>query len=121
MQEFQEAHKTYASQGQSNLAESESDVKHHFIAFVLNKKGQLVELDGMKAGPVVIKDHSDNLLKDTAAILSKRVEDGHYSESLAVLTLNKKPDEWLNIFVKKFTTLNYFYVRIILIKFHGIF
>ncbi|CDW88284.1 ubiquitin carboxyl-terminal hydrolase isozyme l3 [Stylonychia lemnae] len=91
--EFQETHKQYAAQGQSNLAATQDDVRHHFIAFVLNSKGQLVELDGVKSGPLVIKDHSEDLLTDAAQILSERVANGDYSESLAVLTLNKKPEE----------------------------
>ena len=64
--EFQETHKQYAAQGQSNLAATQDDVRHHFIAFVLNAKGQIVELDGIKSGPLVVKDQSDDLLKDAA-------------------------------------------------------
>ena len=85
-------HKTFASQGQSNQAESDSDVKHHFIAFVINAKGQLVELDGMKAGPVVVQDQCEDVLKDAARILGQRVESGNYSESIAVLALTKKAE-----------------------------
>eukprot|EP00347_Sterkiella_histriomuscorum_P019140 403342795 len=91
--EFQETHKTYAAQGQSNLASNQDDVKHHFIAFIVNAKGQLVELDGIKSGPIIVKEHSDDLLKDAAALLAERVANGSYSESLAVLTLNLKPAE----------------------------
>ncbi len=68
-------------------------MKHHFIAFVLNEKGQLVELDGNKVGPHVVVEHSDDLLGDAAKELLKRVEAGTISESLAVLTLCKKPDD----------------------------
>jgi hypothetical protein len=68
-------------------------VKHHFIAFVLNAKGQLVELDGMKPGPLVVKEQAEDLLKDAARILAQRVESGDYSESLAVLALCKKPED----------------------------
>ena len=47
----------------------------------------------MKDGPSIVNEQSDDLLKDTATILLKRVEDGIYSESIAVLTLSKKPDD----------------------------
>jgi hypothetical protein len=46
----------------------------------------------MKVGPFVVKEKSEDLLKDTADELMKRVEAGKISESLAVLTLSKKPD-----------------------------
>jgi hypothetical protein len=51
---MQEEHKAFAAEGQSNAAESQADVKHHFTAFVVNQQGQLIELDGMKKGPHVI-------------------------------------------------------------------
>ena len=53
----------------------------------------MVELDGIKAGPVVVKESSEDLLKDTVAVLQARVEGGEISDSLAVLTLNKKAEE----------------------------
>jgi hypothetical protein len=53
----------------------------------------LVELDGCKVGPYVVKEQCDDLLTDATEILLKRVEAGKISESLAVLTLSKKPDD----------------------------
>ena len=51
----QQAHQSFASEGQSKLCETQSDVKHHFIAIVRNAKGELVELDGMRdIGPRVL-------------------------------------------------------------------
>ena len=41
-------------------------VRHHFITFVKNSKGQLLELDGTKYGPRVILEKSDDLLKEVA-------------------------------------------------------
>ena len=46
----------------------------------------------MKQGPVVIADKSEDLLKDAAHELLKRLEAGTISENLAVLTLSKNPD-----------------------------
>ena len=55
--DFQQKHKSFASQGQSAHAGSQSEVKHHFVAFVVNERGQLIELDGTKAGPHVIAEN----------------------------------------------------------------
>ena len=54
--EFQDAHKASAAQGQSDQAVIQADVRHHFIAFTINQKGQLIELDGQKEGPLVVKE-----------------------------------------------------------------
>ena len=68
-------------------------MKHHFIAFVLNANSQLVELDGVKVGPNVVKEGCTNLLKDAVQELLKRLEAGKISESLSVMTLSKKPQD----------------------------
>ena len=47
-----------------------------------------MELDGTKVGPLVVQEKCDDLLKDVAKILLKRVETKEISESLAVLTLS---------------------------------
>ena len=70
------------------MCSKQDDVKHHFVAFVKNAKGQIVELDGTKVGPFVVQEKCDDILKDTAKILLKRVEEEEISESLAVLTLS---------------------------------
>ena len=94
MEDFHAAHIQYAAEGQSEQCSCDSSVKHHFIAFVQNAKGQMVELDGLKDGPRVIKEKCEDLLGEAAKVLMERVQDGKYSESLAVLTLSKKP-EWV--------------------------
>ncbi len=68
-------------------------MNHHFIAFIKTEDGRLVELDGMKQGPVVVKEACEDLLKETAQVLLKRVEEGKYSESIGVQVLCKKPEE----------------------------
>ncbi|ETV84177.1 hypothetical protein H257_03463 [Aphanomyces astaci] len=93
MTEFQEVHTSYASLGQSSVPTAEDDVKHHFVTFVQNALGQLIELDGLKKGPVVVNAESSDILKDTAAVIQARIEAGVYSDSLAVLTLAKVADE----------------------------
>ena len=41
----------------------------------------------------MVHDNCEDLLKDTANILLKRVEEGIYSENISVQVLCKKPDE----------------------------
>ena len=53
----------------------------------------MVELDGIKVGPHVVKEQCEDLLKEATQELLKRVDAGKISESLAVLTLSKKPDD----------------------------
>ena len=36
---FSEVHNTFAAQGQSNQAQEQSEVKHHFVAYVVNSAG----------------------------------------------------------------------------------
>lgn len=43
---------TVAEQGQTATPSADDDVNHHFITFVLSEDAHLVELDGMKKGPV---------------------------------------------------------------------
>ena len=88
--EFQEQHKAFASQGQSQLATNQDDVKHHYVAFVVNGQGQLIELDGTKSGPVVIAEQCADVLRGTIAEIQQRLEKGEISESLSVMTLNAK-------------------------------
>jgi hypothetical protein len=49
----------------------------------------LIELDGTKNGPHVVQEICDDLLRDSAKELLKRLEAGEISESLAVMTLSK--------------------------------
>jgi hypothetical protein len=53
--------------GQSQQAAKQEDVWYHFTAFVLNKKGQLLELDGTKKGPHVVAEICTDVLRGTIA------------------------------------------------------
>ena len=44
----------------------QSEVKNHFIAFVVINN-QLIEFDGLKQGPNLIKDNCDDVLRGTCA------------------------------------------------------
>ena len=61
--EFQAVHREKASEGQSVQAGEQSDVKHHFTAFVVNSAGQLIELDGCKQGPYVVSEGCTDVLR----------------------------------------------------------
>jgi hypothetical protein len=60
---------------------------------VQSEDGKIIEYDGLKQGPLVVQEGSEDLLKDAARILLKRVEEGKYSESISVQVLCKKPDD----------------------------
>jgi hypothetical protein len=91
--DFQSIHKTYASKGQSREITSGQDkVKHHFIAYTLNKEGKLVELDGTKLGPVVVGECGGDLLRGSIKEVMGKLERGEISESLSMMTLNFAQD-----------------------------
>mmetsp|Transcript_9347 Transcript_9347/g.7120 ORF Transcript_9347/g.7120 Transcript_9347/m.7120 type:complete len:152 (+) Transcript_9347:132-587(+) len=87
MEDFKEAHKEYAAQGQSD---NKNNASHHFVAFTLDKKGQLVEFDGTKKGPLVVKERTDNLVKDVSNELLMRIQMGIINEQISVLTLSSE-------------------------------
>lgn len=88
--DFQKQHKSFASQGQSTMAQSQDEVKHHYVAFIINDKGQLVELDGTKKGPNVVAEACQDVLRGSIAEIQKRLANGEISESLSMMVLNMK-------------------------------
>lgn len=88
--EFQQIHKTHASKGQSRaITGDQSKVKHHFIAYVLDREGKnLVELDGTKAGPVILGECNGDLLRGSIREVKGKLGRGEISESLSMMTLN---------------------------------
>ena len=70
------------------MSESQDQVQHHFIAFVVNSSNQLVELDGTKKGPHVVAEGCSDVLRGTIAEMKRRLEAGEVSESLSMMTLN---------------------------------
>lgn len=89
--EFKEQHLAAADEGQSAQATEQDDVRHHFIAFVVNSKSQLVELDGTKVGPHIVAEACTDVLRGTIAEIQRRLADGDISESLNMMTLNATP------------------------------
>ena len=86
--EFQNVHKLKAAQGQSDQPSEQSEIKHHFTAYVVNSAGQLIELDGCKNGPMVVKEGCNDVLRGAVAEIQRRLGAGEISESLSMITLN---------------------------------
>jgi len=95
-EEFRTVHATHASRGQSQaITSDQSLVKCHYVAYVLDKSGKyLVELDGTKAGPVVIEGNSIaeanegvDLLRASIREIQGKLERKEISESLSMMTL----------------------------------
>ena len=63
-------------------------MKHHFVAYVVNKDKELIELDGTKKGPVVVEENVDDVLRASIKEIKKKLENGEISESLSMMTLN---------------------------------
>jgi len=84
---FQQAHRSVAGEGESKIPENQSEVRHHFIAFVVDSQGRLLELDGTKVGPVVIAESCEDVLRGAAAEIRSRLASGAISESLNLMTL----------------------------------
>lgn len=87
--EFQDEHASQAGEGQSAMP-SEGETKHHFVAFVKGTNNQLIELDGTKAGPAIIEENCEDLLKGVATEIKRRLADGKISESLSLIALSKQ-------------------------------
>ena len=88
--QFKELHGEYASRGDSNQATEQSGVKHHFIAYTINKNNQLIELDGTKKGPVVVAENCTDVLAGSITEIQRRLKDGEISESLSMMSFNAK-------------------------------
>ena len=86
--EWQALHKEFAVQGQSAQAENQEQVNYHFIAYVVNKDKELIELDGTKKGPHVVATGCEDVLRGSIAEIKKRLEAKDISESLSMMTLN---------------------------------
>lgn len=89
--DFQAVHVSKAAEGDSAQPSEQSDVRHHFVAFVL-VDGKLVELDGTKAGPLLVAESCDDVLRGTIEVIKQRLEAGEYSDRLSLMTLNANPD-----------------------------
>lgn len=89
-EEFRTQHHQFASQGQSNLLQDQSQVKNHFVCFVYYQRN-LVELDGLIKGPYVVKENIQpgDLLDTTIEEIKKRLENQNITENLALMYLGE--------------------------------
>merc|ERR1712150_153290 len=83
---FQRVHQKRASEGDSIQATEQSEVKHHYVTFTLSE-GRLVELDGRKQGPHVVKEGCTDVLKDTIDVIKRRLDNQYYTESMNLMAL----------------------------------
>ena len=58
------------------------------MAFVINKNGQLIEFDGTLAGPKVIAEQCDDVLRGSIKEMKQRLDNKDITESLSLLTLH---------------------------------
>ncbi|KAL3809974.1 hypothetical protein ACHAXA_007750 [Cyclostephanos tholiformis] len=88
--EFRRIHAMHASMGQSEaITGDQSKVRHHYVAYVLDVRGEdLVELDGTKDGPVIVGRCDGDLLRGSIREVMGKLERGEISESLSMMTLN---------------------------------
>ena len=70
------------------MSGNQAEVKHHFVAFVVNAAKQLIELDGTKHGPLVIEEGCEDVLRGSIKEIQKRLAAGEISESMSMMTLN---------------------------------
>lgn len=86
--DFKTVHAAAAGEGQSAMSENQEAVKHHFIAYIVNSAGQLVELDGTKVGPHVVAEGCTDVLRGSIEAVQARLANGEISEALSMMTLN---------------------------------
>ncbi|KAH7831802.1 putative peptidase C12, ubiquitin carboxyl-terminal hydrolase 1 [Monocercomonoides exilis] len=101
-QELEQAHLGAAHEGQSECPPEDAHVDYHFIAFI-EKKGRLIELDGIKPRPV---DHGpcspENLLKGTANVVKKMIEESNDKMGFSLIALtNTDPDDLKELIEKE--------------------
>ena len=70
----------------------QSGVKHHYVAFVADKNGRLIELDGCKKGPLVIKEGCQDVLQDSVTEIKRKLQAGEISDSLSCISLGGRPE-----------------------------
>ena len=83
-----------AGQGQTETPDAEDEVNHHFICFVRSADGDLLELDGMKPGPV---NHGscgpDDVLERAIAIIRDDMMTKTPNLNFSALALTNAPEE----------------------------
>ena len=84
---FKKAHKIFSGKGQSDMKKAvKNDYVGHYICF-MNIGGKLVEFDGIKNAPSLIKDKIDdsNFLDETLKEILKRINSNAIKEQVNVM------------------------------------
>jgi ubiquitin carboxyl-terminal hydrolase L3 len=83
-----------AAEGQTATPDAEDDVNHHFVAFIRSKEGRLLELDGLRPGPI---DHGpcaeDDLLDRAIGIIRDDMMTKTSNLNFSALALTIAPEE----------------------------
>ena len=90
--EFQQQHQAFASKGQSRMPSTQSGVKHHYVAYIVNDQQQLLEVEGTRKGPHIVAEKCEDVLRGAIAEMQRRLAAGEITESLSMMTLNAKFD-----------------------------
>lgn len=88
-EKFKKAHKHFSDKGQTDMKkEIKNDFVGHYIAFV-NVNGKLVEFDGIRESPRIIKDGIDdmNFLDTTANEILRRIQNKEIKEQVSVMVV----------------------------------
>lgn len=86
-EKFKKAHKVFSGKGQTDIAKQfKNDYVGHYICF-MNINGKLIEFDGIKELPSVIKDKIDdsNFLDETLKEILKRINNKVIKEQANVM------------------------------------
>ena len=86
-EKFKQAHKCFSGKGQTNLKkEVKNDFVGHFICF-MNMNGKLVEFDGIKEAPSIIKENIDDqsFIDETFNEILKRINNKSIYEQVNVM------------------------------------
>ena len=88
---MQSNHKKFAAMGQSDefaSDEGEDAIDHHYVAYVIDHQGRLVELDGMKQGPLIVAENCTDVLQASVNEIQRKLQAKQISESISLITLN---------------------------------
>ena len=90
-EEWKEFHLKIASKGSSVIPEKMEDVKHHYVAFVVNN-GKLYELDGRLNKPYVLNDNvkQEELLDKVIETVKGRLERKEMNDLFSIMFIEKQ-------------------------------
>ena len=99
---FKKAHKKFSDKGQTDIKNQvKNDFVGHYICF-MNINGKLIEFDGIKDAPSIIKDKIDdnNFLDETLKEILKRINNNSIKEQVSVMIV-ADPDTQLIDFLEE--------------------